>query len=237
MIYTKKILGSVIVGAAIAASVPTFADESRDYDLSSFNEVSVSAGIDATITVGDKQQVRIETRRKSTLRKIKVDVVGNKLVVTRRGNFSDWFSFGQRDIKLTVSMPDLSDIAASAGAEVSVSGDYGTVLTGSASSGASLELLDITADKVKLRASSGAEIYAEGACATLKANSSSGADLSARKLECVEVDVSANSGAEAEVFASDTLDANASSGGNIEVFGDPESRDVSESFGGDVDFD
>lgn len=237
MIYSKKILGSVIVGAALVASAGVYADESRDYDLASFDEISISAGIEADITVGKEQSIRVDADRRSELKKINIRVRNNKLIVGRDGSIFDWLNFGNADIKLTVSVPDLSAIASSAGADVIVSGKYGTQMTGSASSGASLEIKDLTADNVTLRASSGAHLLVDGVCGTLEARSSGGASLSADDLECVEVSARASSGANTDVYASGSIRARASSGGSIDVGGDPSERDVSGSTGGRIDVD
>lgn len=237
MIYSKKILGSVIVGAALATSMSVQADETRMFKLDSFSEISVSAGIDADITVGEKQSVRVDTNRRSTMKKVTIKVRGDKLVVSRGHSIFDWMKFRNRDIKVTVSVPTLSAISASAGADVIVSGDYGSEIFGSASSGASLEIKDLTADNVTLRSSSGADIWADGVCATLEARSSGGAKISADQLECVEVSAHVSSGANVDVYASDLIEAHASSGGDIDVLGNPSSRDVHHSSGGDVDID
>ena len=96
---------------------------------------------------------------------------------------------------------------------------------------------DLSGDEVSVTASSGASIDAAGTCTRLDADSSSGASLDVRRLECADVRVAASSGGSAAVFARTSVDLDASSGGSVDVAGGPNDRDINTSSGGSVDFD
>ena len=85
-------------------------------------------------------------------------------------------------------------------------------------------------------ASSSADIEIEGACNSIEVDASSSADIEANELTCRSASIDASSSADVSVYASESVMAHASSGGDIYVAGKPQVRDVSKSSGGDVDF-
>lgn len=98
-----------------------------------------------------------------------------------------------------------------------------------------LILTGVTSALVELSASSGSEIDITGECEHLDARASSGATIEANELRCDTVDVTASSGASADVFAREALESRASSGGDVDVYGSPSSTDISDSSGGGTD--
>jgi hypothetical protein len=90
---------------------------------------------------------------------------------------------------------------------------------------------------VTIASSSGADIELSGTAETVDADASSGAGIDAEDLVAETVTAAASSGASLSVHATASLRAEASSGGDIDVSGNPASRDVDESSGGDVRFD
>ncbi len=119
-------------------------------------------------------------------------------------------------------------------AEVSVTGT-GAVNIGASSSG-DVKLASAGAATFTVDASSGGEVGLSGMCAQMTASASSGADVDAGGLSCKSVRLTASSGADIDAFASDSATANASSGGDIIVHGNPAVQDTSSSSGGDVTF-
>lgn len=117
-----------------------------------------------------------------------------------------------------------------------VSGSFGPELFAAASSGASLFIDGLTSERVDLDASSGGSLRVSGDCVDLRVDASSGASINAAKLTCEFVKAEASSGGSAVVFASTSIDADASSGGGIDIEGGPTRVEVDESSGGDVDF-
>lgn len=232
----KKIIGSLVMGLAVAGSVGARADEVRTFDMKGFDAVSVSSGISVEILIGPQQLVEVEFDSKSALDRLKLNVRDNVLFVSRKSGFLDFLSFGNRDLEVLISLPQLNSVSASSGSDVQVSGNYSAVLVAKSSSGANLSLEEISARNVTLNASSGANIDAEGTCETLTAASSSGADINANDLECSDAIAKASSGADLDIFASDSITAHVSSGADIKVSGNPHTRDVNQSSGGDVKF-
>lgn len=104
-----------------------------------------------------------------------------------------------------------------------------------ASSSADVNVAALGATKVTVDASSSADVALSGTCQALEISASASADVDAHDLKCATGDIRASSGADVSAFLKDSVEARASSGGDISVAGNPPSRDVSKSSGGDVE--
>ncbi|MEH6696641.1 MAG: DUF2807 domain-containing protein [Hyphomonas sp.] len=124
--------------------------------------------------------------------------------------------------------------------DVSSSADaYATVLDGTltleASSSADATVEATGSERIEVDASSSADVNISGTCLALDVSASSSGDVSADDLKCVSGKIQASSGANVEVYITGDLEARASSGSDITVRGNPETRDVRESSGGDIE--
>jgi hypothetical protein len=199
---------AVAVTTAALVALPAFAD-SKTYNLSGFDRVDVSAGIEVTFSQGPFS-VKVDDPNGNFDRLI-VEVRGNTLKIGRRNNWFDWRGV---DYTATVSAPNLTAIDAS---------------SGSAFEGHNLSLRDLKVD-----VSSGASVEVSGTCAGLRVDVSSGADFEGEALKCETASVDASSGADADAFATRTADGNASSGANVTFHGKPVEFIKDTSSGGSV---
>lgn len=199
--------------SALALALSTnaaFAAE-ETYNLSGFDAVSVSAGIEAIVTVGGDFSVRAESTQ-AGLDKLDIKQRGASLDIGRK-NMN--FSFGKSPkVTVYISMPALKALDASSGSHTEATGVAGGPFAIDASSGAHAELT--------------------GACDNLSVDVSSGAHIEAEALKCKSATADASSGAHASIFASESIVADASSGGHIEVFGGPEEVNIDKSTGGSI---
>ncbi len=173
-----------------------------------FTKVSASAGTRVDVSVGGDFSVDVEGRDAARI----VTRVSNGTLIVEpvRG----WSWRGPRQAIVRVSMPSVEALDASSGADIDARG-----LAGGA---------------IELDASSGASIDVAGVCAAFQADASSGANIDAQAMQCEIGSVDVSSGANARVFASGRLNVNASSGGNVEAYGDPSIGDISLSSGGSL---
>jgi hypothetical protein len=199
---------AVAVVTAGLVALPAFAD-SKTYNLSGFDRVDVSAGIDVTFSQGPFS-VKVDDPNGNFERLI-VEVRGNTLKIGRRNNWFDWRGV---DYSATVSAPNLTGVDAS---------------SGSAFEGHNLSLRDLKVD-----VSSGASIELSGNCAGLRVDVSSGADFEGEALKCETASVDASSGADVDAFATRTASGNASSGASVTFHGRPPEIVKDTSSGGSV---
>ncbi len=137
-------------------------------------------------------------------------------------------------LNVYVTFTELYALKVSSGADVETSGMLQTeTLEVAVSSGAKAKL-ELDVNNLSCKTSSGASAKLKGKALRFKAEASSGSNLRASKLEAEHCIAKASSGADIDVFVNKTLEARASSGGDIEYSGNPENVDKKTSSGGDV---
>lgn len=92
----------------------------------------------------------------------------------------------------------------------------------------------VEANEISLDVSMGATMHISGACGTLQADVSMGGALRAQELRCRIADVDVSMGGDANVHATDSVNADASMGGSLSVAGTPDARRTSRSMGGSI---
>lgn len=188
--------------AAIAAAGVAYAEPRT---VSDFTSVSAEAGLNVDVSVGPNFSVDVSGRDAD---RVTTRVSGQTLIVRPISGFT----WGRRDVHITVVMPHVAGLEASSGARIRAEG--------------------LDGGNVELDSSSGAQLTASGTCAHVDADASSGAHIDASGLACATGSVDASSGARASVNVDGRLDIDASSGGDIYVSGTPEMGDISLSSGG-----
>ena len=199
----KRLIVPAILALAMAGPA---AAEVRN--LSGFTKVEASAGTDVTVNVG--LSFRVEVTGPGADR-IQTTVHGDTLHVRP----TPGFHWGRRPpAEIRVTMPSISGL--------------------SASSGADLEAAGLSGGDVSLESSSGADLEASGTCRAVSASASSGADIDARRLVCDSGSADVSSGADIVLHVNGTLNVDASSGGDVTAIGDPRLGDISLSSGGSL---
>ena len=204
ILATAFAISSAAGGAALA--------ETRTYDFEGFDAVSVAAGVNADITVGDDFSVVAEGSEKA-LERLEIRFRDRQLKIGRRTKGMNW----KRDsdqVTVRISMPSLIALSGSSGAEVDAQG--------------------VDANGFSVDGSSGAELSVSGVCEGLVADVSSGARIRAEDLQCKTANADASSGGSMKIFANDSLIGDASSGGRISVSGSPQRVVQGTSSGGSI---
>lgn len=218
--------------------------ESRSYDLTGFDTVIVSTGVRALVTTGSSFSVRIEAREAATLDRLDVSVVGGRLHIGLSRNMLDFLlnggfiemlrSGGTLDITAYVTLPALNGAEASSGGQIEASNVKSERFRGDASSGGRVMLLGVSGGDYRVAASSGGHLEIEGSSAEIDVAVSSGGRVRADRLSAQRGRLEASSGGSVEATVTNRVRANASSGGHIEVLGNPGERDINSSSGGHI---
>lgn len=209
-------------------------DKTEIRNVSSFNGIKVSTGIDLYITMGTVEEVKIVAED---------DIIDNLITEVKDGTLriymkqsNNWFNWnsGNQTRKAYVTVKELQKIDASSGSEVQSENMLkGENLEVKASSGSDVTL-DIYYKSFSLDTSSGSDAKISGKTKNFKAEASSGSDINAQDLESSICRVSVSSGSDASVNVTDELYAKASSGADVRYYGNPQVKDIDESSGGDV---
>lgn len=239
----RNIRAAVLAAAATAATMSGAAAVERSYDVGPFHAIDIATGLNAVVTIGTGQSVRVESGHEGAFDKLDIHVEDGKLVARLESDFFDFIMGGgllgmlingRPDITLHITAPEIDGIAASGGADIEGGGMNGNQLTLSSSSGADITLTNVAVGSAEASVSSGADIHVAGSCDRFSASASSGATLDAGGLQCRTAEVDASSGATLRINARDAVRANASSGGDVAVLGNPAEQDFQTSSGGDV---
>lgn len=181
-----------------------------------FDEVKGSAGLDVFLTKGTENKIVVEADE-NLMEFIETEIKNGKLHVTSRENIGR-----SKSKKVHVTYVQLSKVASSSGADVIVNSvlenDY---ITLDASSGSDLEV-EVFAKEVIAETSSGADLIVSGKAVNLQADASSGSDLDAKDLYVVTCKAEASSGSDVTVHVKETLEVKATSGADINYYGEPQ---------------
>ena len=223
---------SIMAGIGIASNGNSDKTETRQ--VSNFKGIKVSTGIDLYIKMGTTEEVKIVADD---------DVIDDLITEVKDGTLriymkqsNNWFNWnsGNQTRKAYVTVKELESIDASSGSDVKSENTLkGEELKVSASSGSDVEL-DVYYKNVWVDTSSGSDAKLSGKTKTLNAEASSGSDIKAQDLESSICKVKVSSGSDATVNVTDELYANASSGADVNYYGNPQIKDIDESSGGDV---
>ncbi|MEL6570177.1 MAG: DUF2807 domain-containing protein [Pseudomonadota bacterium] len=222
-------------GALILAATTTFAQD-KTYNLTGFDEIEVSAGVEVDITVGEDFSV-IGTAVRGDIERLDIIQHDNRLMISRESqNRPRLFGLLRSEdrFEVSVTLPALTLIESTSGSDVDVAGATSALESISAASGSSLRIDSANLGNVSIDAVSGSSLTVSGTCEQLRTDASSGASLSAKGLTCIDVTASASSGASLTVHASGTAAVDASSGASLSLRGGAEITDQDVSSGASV---
>jgi len=233
---TVKLLFTLVLSlmTSIGMAANGNSDKTEIRNVSSFNGIKVSTGIDLYITMGTVEEVKIVAED---------DIIDNLITEVKDGTLriymkqsNNWFNWnsGNQTRKAYVTVKELQKIDASSGSDIQSENMLkGENLEVKASSGSDVTL-DIYYKSFSLDTSSGSDAKISGKTKNFKAEASSGSDINAQDLESSICRVSVSSGSDASVNVTDELYAKASSGADVRYYGNPQVKDIDESSGGDV---
>jgi len=202
----------------------------QERNISGFDEISVSTGIEVILNQDTFEKVVVEVDE-NIQEILKTEVTGGKLKIYLEEGVSH-----TKTMKVYVTLKQLNSLTASSGSEVkTVNKINAENLTVSSSSGSEVSM-EVNCSMVTVDSSSGSQMSVNGTSVAIKAECSSGADLDASKLIAEKGEASASSGSHLEVHVTKEIKAHASSGANIAVSGNPGMRDSDNSSGGSVRF-
>ncbi len=189
--------------------------ENRSVD--NFTGISTSSSIDVEVSIGEKNDVRIEADD-NILPFVKTTVNDGVLKIGYKNNTS----LNNAHVKVFVTIPYLKYIHTSSSANINVLGiiKHDGKIRFEASSSSEIKAA-VDAPEVSADASSSSTINLSGKTQKCDVEVSSSADINAQNLLSENTHAKANSSGTANVHASVSLDAKASSSGDINYRGNP----------------
>jgi len=199
-------------------------------NVSQFDAINVSSGIDLIINQGTNQRVLVKAD-KNIQDEIKTEVENGELKIYCTKSF-----WRVRNITVDITLKELKHLTASAGSDVKSDSKLIVYdLTLDVSSGSDINI-NIEAQTLTLSASSGSDANLKGKTGNLSIKASSGSDINASDLEADEVEITNSSGSDVHVNAKLSIVVKASGGSDVFVTGKPQKQEISTSGGSDVYF-
>lgn len=199
-----------------------------------------------TVSLGDFDQVKVFDRISVLLvrgNENKIEITGNKKddveIVNKNGELKVRMKFGKLlkgdDISATVYFTkEINSVEGSEGSYVSSEATFKAIdFLASAKEGAEVKL-NLDVKKLKVKAYSGGIVNVKGKATNQDIIVNSGGAVKAKDLQTSQTVVAVNAGGEAEVNASDLVDAKTRAGGNITVYGNPAQVNKKNVIGGNI---
>ena len=228
----QLLLAILTTTSCVAAQADT---ERRTVD--AFTEVAVSSSIQLAIRQGADFAVEVEAADTDD---IVTEVSGDTLRIYRDSSWN-WYSFGfiglfidEGELKASVTLPKLTRIRTSGGADVRGEGTFTGENLELRSSGGSNITLDINYDSLDARGSGGSRMHLSGTAKRGILTSSGGSRQNNDDLAIQDAELRSSGGSTLNVGIVEGLQARASGGSAIRYEGDPLVRDIDESGGAEV---
>jgi hypothetical protein len=193
-----------------------------------FTKIRVSNGLELHLFQGSKNKISVEADE--NLQEIIItEVKDGVLKIYAEKNI--WKSKAR---KVYVTFKSLESLTATSGSDVytkeTIKVDNIKIST---TSGADINI-SIDANSIETSATSGSDLEVSGTANNHITKATSGASIEAYQLRSKNVTAKVTSGADINVYASESLNAKATSGGDIDFRGNPKNVDKKESSGGDI---
>lgn len=217
----------IVLVAFLMLSQMNFAQD-KTVNLGDFDQVKVFDRISALLVQGSENKIEITGKRKDDVE-----------IVNKNGELKVRMKLGKLlkgdDISATIYYTkEINSIEASEGSFVSSEATFKAIdFLASAKEGAEVKL-NLDVKKLKLKAYSGGIINVKGKATNQDIIINSGGIVKAKDLETSQTSVAVNAGGEADVNASDLVDAKTRAGGNITVYGNPAQVNKKNVIGGNI---
>jgi hypothetical protein len=214
----RSLPASLALASAVLLAGPALA-EKKSYDIRDFSKLKIDTAYEVEFTQGPNWSVTVDSEY-DNLDKVIVEKKGDALVVHRPGGH-----IHQRNIHdvVRVTAPRLTEIDINTAVKFSADRLDASSLAIDAHTAAQLDIRNLHADELTIRGDAAASLTLAGDCGKLRLEISSGSRIDAHDLKCREANVNANAASSAQVFATRSLVADASSVSSIHVSGKPDS--------------
>lgn len=236
----------IILLATTLLSLVVSAQVSENRTVSDFSNLKVATGVQVSYTISNFKSILVETDDNEKLQFIKTEVENGALKIFVDMGGKNYKGSKSRNninfniLKVTIFGPSLKSFKASSSGQIKIENlnasdnlEIGASSSGSISgkfkatdvtvdvSSSSKFKGDVEAKLVVLESSGSAEIEIRGKAEKVTASSSSSSSCNTKDLVVETAEVKVSSSADISVYASKSLDAKASSSGNVFYYGNP----------------
>lgn len=215
---TCLFLASVVMGA-----------DTRKFDINNFSEVEVGWGMHVQISQSGQYSVEVKAEDKD-FKYLKVEKKGNALkVYIDKRNYNK-----QGEVYITLTMPSLSAVTLSGGAEGKIDmNEPDEQFTAELSGGAQLKG-DLECSDIRMDLSGGSQVTLNGKAGNLSADGSGGSIFHLKDMNVKNVDADLSGGTIVYVSMNGKLNVEASGGSLVKYYGHPDIGEMNFSGGAGI---
>ena len=188
--------------------------EVRSIQVSDFSKIRLEIPADVTIVIADSFNCAI-TSQANIIDAVKVDVSGNELTISSDYNFDD------TNIEMVISLPGLKQVAINGSGNMKTLNVIKSKTLKLYINGSGSMDIDAEADKILAEINGSGSCKINGSAKSFDCNINGSGDLHGFDLASIESQVEINGSGDAEVMATDLLDASIRGSGNIFYKGSP----------------
>ena len=197
-------------------------------EVSDFDRIEVSHGIDVLLTMGKQEQLEVSAPE-DLLEHLVTEVKGGKLKIYYDRSFN-W----SNDTKVYLTARKLEEIITSGGSDLTGENLLKAKSLDLKASGGSDIRLELSVRNLDVKISGGADVTLKGNAERLRADTSGGSDLKAFDLVVQEADLESSGGSDIKITVEEELIAKASGGSDIEYQGNPRVLDTNSTSSADI---
>ena len=217
----------IILVAFLMLSQMNFAQD-KSVSLGDFDEVKVFDRISLQMIQGTENKIEITGAKKDD-----VEIVNKNGELKIRMKFGKLLTGDDITAKLYFKN-EIHEITASEGSYVSSEATFKAVAFEVSSKEGAEVKINLDVQKLDAKTSSGGILKLNGSATNVVAISNSGGIVKAKDLKTKQTQITVNAGGEAEVNASEFVEAKTRAGGNIHVYGSPKQVNKKNVIGGNI---
>lgn len=193
-----------------------------------FTKIKVSTGLDLYLSQGSETKIVVEADE--NLQDIIMTEINDGVLKI----YSEKSIWRAKARKVYVTVQNLEALTATSGSDVYTKETFKVNdVKISSTSGADIRI-SINANTVETSSTSGSDIEISGVANNHISSATSGASIDAYELQSKNATVKVSSGADINIYASETINAKATSGGDIDYKGNPKQVNKKSSSGGSI---
>ena len=222
-----------ILLAITLSNLSVYAQSSKNVSAKSFNEITVSSGIDLYLTQSATESVTIKGNEE-LLKDVVVEQKSGLLIIKFKDGVSWSRMFKNESIKAYVNFKNIKALIASGGSDVFTQNNLKADALKLIASGGSDLKLTLAVKDLSLTVSGGSDAELKGSGENLIATASGGSDIDAFAYLVNNAKIAASGGSDANVYVNKALEASASDGSDVSYKGNASLKKTSSSKSGDV---
>ncbi len=193
--------------------------KTKTYDYKDFNGVSVGSGMRVTVTQSTSYSISITADEKD-FKDLVVEKKGNSLDIYYDHSGWGWFGHHRRsDVEIKITMPELTAIDLSGGAEGKISMDVsGKSFSAETSGGAELSG-NLNCGNINIETSGGSKVELSGKGENFNADGSGGSRIKMKGFAVKNVNADLSGGSTVWINMNGTLNSDQSGGSHLYYYG------------------